>query len=64
MLYYEYYDDITDLSTYIEDNSELIQCVISKDNLIKGNVNFGDSQFPKLWDYADNVDTIDFLISD
>ena len=64
MLYYEYYDDITDLTTYIEDNSELIQCVVSKDNLVKGNVNFGNSQFPKLWDYADNVDTVDFLISD
>ena len=24
---------------------------------------FGESQSPKLWDYADGVDTIDFLLN-
>ena len=25
-------------------------------------IKFGETQNPKLWDYADNVDTIEFLL--
>jgi hypothetical protein len=30
---------------------------------INQKVNFGDSQSPNLWDYADDIDTIDFLLN-
>jgi hypothetical protein len=33
---------------------------VSKD-LISGSIPFGQTQQPKLWDYADTVDTLDFL---
>jgi len=56
MLYYEYYNDINDVYTFIDKNSDKIQCVVSKNN-----IPFGNTQKPKLWDYADGVDTIDFL---
>ena len=56
MLYYEYYDDINIVNKFIEENSNQIQCVVSKDN-----VSFGSAQQPNLWDYADSVDTIQFL---
>ena len=56
MLYYEYYDDINIVNKFIEENANQIQCVVSKDN-----VSFGSAQQPNLWDYADSVDTIQFL---
>ena len=56
MLYYEYYDDMHSTMQFIEENQEKIQCVVSNKNLP-----FGSSQRPNLWDYADGVDTVDFL---
>ena len=43
--------------------AEQIQCVVSSGPLnIKSQVvDFGQSQQPKLWDYADGVDTMAFL---
>jgi hypothetical protein len=61
-LFYEYYDDIEDLQKRLERESDQIQCVVSN-NLIPNSISFGQTQQPKLWDYADNVDTIRFLIS-
>ena len=43
-------------------DEDKIQCVVS--NLpIKNKVDFGETQNPKLWDYADGVDTMTFLLS-
>ena len=56
MLYYEYYNDINDVHSFIDKNSDKIQCIVSKNN-----IPFGNTQKPKLWDYADGVDIIDFL---
>ena len=56
MLYYEYYNDINTVEQFVEKNAEQLQCVVSKKN-----IPFGNSQQPNLWDYADGVDTVDFL---
>ena len=56
MLYYEYYNDIHSVEQFVEENAEQLQCVVSK----KG-IPFGGAQQPNLWDYADGVDTVDFL---
>ncbi len=56
MLYYEYYDNINTVNQFIQQNSTQIQCVVSKEN-----IPFGDTQKPNLWDYADGVDTVEFL---
>ena len=56
MLYYEYYDNMNIVEKYIANNSEKLQCVVSNKE-----IPFGDTQRPNLWDYADGVDTIDFL---
>ena len=63
MLYYEFYDDIKKVNDYIVENSDLLQCVVSKENLIKKCTHFGETQKPNLWDYSDNIDTIEFLSS-
>ncbi|PWA05105.1 acyl-CoA reductase [Flavobacterium psychrotolerans] len=60
-VFYEYYDDLDNLKTRLLIESEQIQCVVSN-NLIKNSIPFGTTQKPQLWDYADNVDTIAFLI--
>ena len=37
------------------------QCIVSNEN-IKNFIEFGKTQSPELTDYADGVDTIDFLL--
>jgi len=57
-LFYEFYNDRRALDSYIESNNSLFQCIVSRDN-----VQFGQSQFPRINDYADKIDTINFLIN-
>lgn len=60
-VFYEFYDDLETVKTKLLEDSEKIQCIVSN-NLINDSISFGSSQKPKLWDYADNVDTISFLL--
>lgn len=59
-VFYEYYDSTDDLKIKLQQDCERIQCVVSN-NFIKNEVEFGQTQYPKLWDYADNVNTLQFL---
>ena len=63
VLYFEYYDDIDQAQEIIIRESDKLQCVVSAAPLQADTqiVNFGMSQQPALWDYADGVDTMDFL---
>lgn len=56
-LYYEYYSDDNTIQEHIKQFANDIQCVVSKKD-----IPFGKAQNPELWDYADNVDTLEFLI--
>ena len=57
-IFYEYYNSRKDLNNYINLHRNLFQCVVSNTD-----IPFGQSQFPKLTDYADQKDTIEFLLS-
>ncbi len=62
VIFYEYYDNLDAVKKKILEEKENIQCVVS--NLgIKNEIMFGETQSPKLWDYADNIDTFDFLLN-
>jgi hypothetical protein len=61
-VFYEFYDNIDDLQTRLSSESEQLQCIVS-DKLIENSIPFGQTQHPNLWDYADNVDTISFLLT-
>ena len=61
-VFYEFYENLADLEKRLESESEQIQCIVS-DNLVERSIGFGQTQSPKLWDYADNVDTIAFLLT-
>lgn len=60
-LFYEYYDDAEQLKEKIKTDSNKIQCVVSS-GFINNEIAFGKTQKPQLWDYADDVDTIAFLL--
>mgnify|MGYP003610307559 CR=1 FL=1 len=61
-VFYEFYENIEDLQARLEAEAEQIQCIVSND-LVKNSIPFGQTQKPQLWDYADNVDTITFLLT-
>jgi hypothetical protein len=63
VMYFEYYDDLAAVESKLNLDAEQIQCVVSGIPLnIKSQVvDFGGSQQPKLWHYADGVDTMAFL---
>jgi hypothetical protein len=60
-VFYEYYDNIEDVQARLAEDQDKIQCIVSN-GLVEGSVAFGQTQAPQLWDYADNVDTLDFLL--
>jgi len=60
-VFYEFYNDTKVLEKELNDVSEKIQCIVAKGFSSK-EIKFGNTQKPELWDYADNVDTIDFLL--
>ena len=61
-VFYENYETIAELEKRLEAESEQIQCIVS-DNLIENSIEFGKTQKPALWNYADNIDTISFLLT-
>lgn len=61
-VFYEFYDNIVDLQTRLKSEDEQIQCIVSN-NLVENSIIYGETQNPQLWDYADNVDTITFLLT-
>ena len=61
-LFYEYYDDEHQLLEKINADTDLIQCTVTN-KVIPGKIDFGQSQHPKLNDFADGINTFDFLKS-
>jgi hypothetical protein len=61
VLHYSFYRNWTEIQHYIGDHAEQIQCVVSISDKIKNHVTPGNSQQPMPWDYADGVDTLQFL---
>lgn len=63
VVFYEEYDQIENVLQHLTEIKEEIQCLVSSKELPIDIpvVHFGQSQFPKLDDYADNINTLDFL---
>ena len=59
-LFYEYYTDTEALKKQLITDTEQIQCIVAK-GLLPDEIAFGNTQIPQLWEYADNVDTLNFL---
>lgn len=60
-LHYSFYDDLPQLNKQLKKQADQIQC-ISSELAIEDAISLGRAQLPALWDYADGVDSIDFLL--
>jgi hypothetical protein len=56
VLYYEYYASVSAFKRETESMKDKIQCMVGHDH-----IPFGKAQSPHLWDYADGIDTLEFL---
>lgn len=63
VLHYEEYTDLKAVADQLQEQSEAIQCVVSESPVLSTGLRFGEAQHPKLWDYADGINTMDFLTS-
>ncbi|HLW14507.1 MAG TPA: acyl-CoA reductase [Flavobacteriaceae bacterium] len=61
VLFYSYYDSIKEVEELLTEQEDKIQCIVSKEDLSMEVIDFGETQNPRLTDYADNVDTMAFL---
>jgi len=59
VVYYEYYAAWEDALARIAEEHDKIQCIVG--NIDHATVKIGQAQFPQLWDYADQIDTLKFL---
>lgn len=62
VLHYKHYKNRAEGLELLRNNQDKIQCIVSKDTFVSGSFGFGKAQNPELHDYADNVDTMKFLI--
>jgi len=60
-VFYEYYDNAEDLKIKLYEDREKTQCIVAN-NFHENEVKFGQTQHPQLWDYADGINTLDFLV--
>ena len=60
-LFYEYYDNVSELKSKLKAISSEIQCIVANGFNSK-EIKFGSTQSPALKDYADGIDTVDFLL--
>ncbi len=56
-LNYSFYDNAEKVTALLKDNSD-VQCIVGQQH-----TPFGQAQQPGLFDYADGVDTMQFLLS-
>ncbi|NMH26866.1 acyl-CoA reductase [Flavobacterium silvaticum] len=61
-VFYEFYANADVLKQRLEQDKDLLQCIVS-DGFMADSIPFGQTQKPQLWDYADDVDTMDFLLT-
>jgi hypothetical protein len=57
VLHYEHYDSQSYIDQQTDQLKEKIQCIAGRNH-----TPFGRTQYPRLWDYADNIDTLEFLL--
>ncbi|WP_205503664.1 acyl-CoA reductase [Rufibacter psychrotolerans] len=62
VLFYEPYTTKEDLAQKLEAVQEKLQCVVSKEAHWPQSFAFGQAQCPSVKDYADGVDTMEFLL--
>lgn len=60
-IHYTFYDSLADVEAWLAAHDDRLQCVVSQCVRHSRRVAFGRAQHPGLTDYADDVDTMQFL---
>jgi hypothetical protein len=61
VVYYQCYNSAAELQLELADKRDKIQCVVSNLSWLDDSIPFGTTQLPTVTDYADGVDTLEFL---
>ncbi|WP_224997251.1 acyl-CoA reductase [Cesiribacter sp. SM1] len=61
VVYYQYYRDLQEAEKLVEEHREKLQCIVGQEST-PASTAFGQAQRPQLWDYADGIDTLAFLL--
>lgn len=61
VVYYELYTSQEELKEKLNSIDSKIQCIVADPKKWEGAIPFGKAQSPEPWDYADGVDTLEFL---
>lgn len=63
VVFFEFYSNLENIKSRLIFDAEKIQCIVAKKGIIENSIDFGQTQKPALWEYADNVDTIEFILN-
>ncbi len=63
VVYYEFYENEAEISQKLQAEADQLQCVVSAGAWFGGSLDLGTSQMPTIFDYADGIDTMRFLLS-
>ncbi|MBP6978370.1 MAG: acyl-CoA reductase [Bacteroidales bacterium] len=62
VIHFTEYDTVEEVNELLGNKRDKIQCIVSKDPAIDQRIPFGSAQRPSLFDFADGIDTMEFLI--
>lgn len=63
VMYCSFYEDVAELEAQLAEIQDKLQVIVSKDGWFKNSIHFAQAQQPELWDYADGIDTLAFLMT-
>ena len=63
VIHLESYQTIEQLNIDLQDRKDELQCIVSASRDVEFSILPGTGQFPELWDYADGIDTMEFLMN-
>ena len=59
-IFYEYYNDKENLKDRLKNDQEKIQCIVAS-GWLSNEIPFGKTQEPQLTDFADGINTLEFI---
>lgn len=63
VIHFEFYPNTEELKHNLALHLEQIQCIVSQNKILGAEISFGNTQQPVIGDYADGVDTMQFLLA-
>ncbi len=61
VVHYKEYDDIKFVLDFINQHASELQCIVGDGSIIPNAIPFGSTQTPSIDEFADGIDTIEFL---